>query len=1357
MLKASYWCALAGTMSVMQAFGAGPTVENRTWKGVNGVYDGVVTDAVHWVNGALPEALTLATFSQNADYTVCVPDDGYETLATFKLAGYAGRTFSFDTRDSYLFQKANASDTYYSQSFQIHADDKPLARLETEHYAAAQTRIADSLLTVKSATADPGQPFPSFSVTGGLFNMLDPDGTLPGYFNDWKVFVGSAAASARIAYSNCTVRLPNVHVFGGQTGDAELSFVACPVLVKGQMKFYDNNRQEPATNLVRFAGGKRATLEGGLYLDNTKDWQGVRMAKAAHFVVTGEGTTLDVGTGLTYGGNWDNTLILEIRDGAAVSFAGGVAWPFAVAPASGTPNPKARAELTVADASLTFGSPSSPAKELTFGRGYDALGALTVSGDSTVDVYAGAHQSFGYDGGSVPGEGSLTVKGGAVTFHEGSNYRIYLGNGEMTTGRVSVVGGRLTVEGGYGLGVQKGVGFVTVSGGELAVSRLPICSEESEAGESVVRQIGGVITVTPRTETAKSLSDMKGVQITTNGKLTRRARLVLDGGVMNANYVIGGSSARVNGGTGYAAFEANGGTLKANAAAPFLLETFDEAKLGEDGLTIDSDYAATIRQAFSNQDGAEGLLVLKGAGEKTLVGASAVTRIRIEGGTVSFGAEACPQSSVAVSGGATVNFNGGAADGRLTGLAVSGGKLAVAAGETFAVSGDVVLSDVHLVLSGTFEKGTAYTILSCTGSVSEDSAKAWRDALVASGIAEGLAGDFTVEVKDGVTSFKLTVRDAQDVVIRVDEGVSNVEESVTFAAGDTLRMIVADGAQLNLNGTVRRGALAKEGPGAAILAGEGNASSGKATIESGLLGATSIAAFGWSDPLNPGALLLKDGTLGLADEVADAEFPWTVMTAPSADDKACVIKADSDVTLKHLALGTGCLIKRGAGRLTFAAPSGTVTFSSSAGKNEAGGTVDKATTVEFPEGGCPPQANYAGLTIAEGELRLTGGASYQVASGSTPGVTYVGIPVKGIGAEPGIVVDGTTARFSSQGSRHFHLGCGITDANSDVRHPHLIATNGATVNVTSFVTGRDSSGSVAPYVYFNGSTLNVSEYLYTLRGGTEGATPTYSFVNGSRLHVDYAGYHGVEFQGGYVTMVFDNSVLARNAGNDRARIWTYDGTGRMVFRNGSVMYVDDFFQSMDNKRLTLAFDGGEWSPSSGDYTLALAYPKSIVFTAEKGGLFLNPPAGATWTMSAATFAAGAGEVIHRGAGTLAFAEGVTEKGVRYAGTGTLTGSLNAPVLSVTLDGDGTAVEMLCLKDVSVTGRIHVDLGRTAENPFVEPYPQGIAVARFSGSIPDVRTWKVEGTGVKGVSGVCRIVGDTVVADVCARGCAILVR
>mgnify|MGYP003324753049 CR=1 FL=1 len=60
-------------------------------------------------------------------------------------------------------------------------------------------------------------------------------------------------------------------------------------------------------------------------------------------------------------------------------------------------------------------------------------------------------------------------------------------------------------------------------------------------------------------------------------------------------------------------------------------------------------------------------------------------------------------------------------------------------------------------------------------------------------------------------------------------------------------------------------------------------------------------------------------------------------------------------------------------------------------------------------------------------------------------------------------------------------------------------------------------------------------------------------------------------------------------------------------------------------------------------------------------------------------------------------------------------------------------EAPALDDVSFAGRFKVDLGRTTEDPLVEPFGT-FTVCTYEGATPDVSNWKLKGTGLKNVGG-----------------------
>ena len=170
--------------------------------------------------------------------------------------------------------------------------------------------------------------------------------------------------------------------------------------------------------------------------------------------------------------------------------------------------------------------------------------------------------------------GELNIEGGTFEFRPPvSTQRLNLGHGAAgNVGVLNLKGGRLvskvTTDGAsrsFGLGITHGTGFINVSGGEVDVSGLCICTEDNNNGkESVFRQTGGLVKVAPCSYEANCQS--YGLCATGNGKKARKARIALNGGETEVSVIAGGTSGQCRGGTGWTAFEADGGTVKANKA-----------------------------------------------------------------------------------------------------------------------------------------------------------------------------------------------------------------------------------------------------------------------------------------------------------------------------------------------------------------------------------------------------------------------------------------------------------------------------------------------------------------------------------------------------------------------------------------------------------------------------------------------------------------------------------------------------------------------------------------------------------------------------------------------------------------------
>ena len=389
---------------------------------------------------------------------------------------------------------------------------------------------------------------------------------------------------------------------------------------------------------------------------------------------------------------------------------------------------------------------ASPAGTVWLGYVAGAKGRVEVH-DSTFDTKAHALY-VGYLG---PGE--FVMDGGTAT---GSDVFVPVNAG----------GGRLIVSNGtFNATTQLRVGFggeglLEVTGGTVTTPQIFLGQNESSVAGTVptIRQTGGLIEATT---TASGL----GVKVADNA--TRTCRLELDGGVFRAR--------RFFGAAGTAKLSANGGTVRPIAAATDFIYDFDEAKLGEDGLTVDADYACTIAQNFADADDAKGkgLLRLSGPAEKTLSGAgSTVSRIEIAGGTAKVQpatAAARQASAFTVKGGAALSLVGGQTSLTVASLTLgdetSEGVLALDPGDAVEVTGSLNVISGAIALNGDFAVGGAYDFIRLSGDRSAELADDWSRMRVKSGGAEGRAYSFSV-VYDSVpqkTVVKMSVAEAADL------------------------------------------------------------------------------------------------------------------------------------------------------------------------------------------------------------------------------------------------------------------------------------------------------------------------------------------------------------------------------------------------------------------------------------------------------------------------------------------------------------------------------------------------------------------------------------------------------------------
>ena len=970
-------------------------------------------------------------------------------------------------------------------------------------------------------------------------------------------------------------------------------------------------------------------------------------------------------------------------------------------------------------------------------------------------------------GGNAAGAVSvLRVKKGTVDVACTTARRIFVPHAANATSIVEVTGGTLTV-GGWGFGATFGTAIMDFKGGNSWLQRLAVGTEASETPETVVTVSGGTLTVPPYSVQTLAPEDQAGIQITGNKGTNRRARLCLNGGLVTANRIVGGIGSRCNGGTGWTVLEGDGGTVKLNGIGYQMINGFDEANLGQEGLTIDSNgYTAHIRQNFKNKANETGRLILTGTGEKILYGtASSQAELVAAGGTVTFAEGARYTGALVVTNGAAVTFSDEAANG-VTALTVGDGTaragvLNLDAGRTVRVNGPVTLRNVRVNVTGAPGTGNDYVLLTSTEPFDEASKAAWKQAT-----AQGLGGDQACDLEDATDEqgrylLRMRVRARQDRVITLENGVSNVTEEIVFSSVESLRTVVAEGAALTLEGRVSGGRMIKEGNGRTLLTNTANVFNQGISVTGGMLSGTSLAALGAGNA--EASIRLGTATLAVGSSGESGRLPHALTIETANPTDAAVLLCRADVTMAAPVSQQGCLIKRGGGRLVYETDR-PVRLGENGGCQTDKNAAPAATTVTFDENGIPPAVQYTTLNVAEGDLVLKGtgpDAHFQVGNPATSALasTYVGMPVRGLAAQPRLIVDG--ARATLQKNAHFHLGSGCQSATSDAVAPMLVLTNGAVFTTTSFQNGLNADNNAYHgRVHVDGSTFDFTEYVYVLRRGAEQANrPTWLFTNGAQLLSPNDNAHAVTFGDRPCTMVFDRSVFKGREGvpGGRGRVYSNSNgaAGTMVFKNGALFRCDTLvWHQKSASLLTLTFDDAAWDPADGDYTFTAGDAAHLLVLKTDGagrGLVLAPRAGATWTMAHPV--TGTGGVTKEGAGTLVFAAApvcrgavhVTEglvsfgnlaaSGLTLKGSGTVAGGdLTDTTYRVTLDDDETVSERLTFSDVTFSGATTVDLGRTEATAFVQPYPTDVAVARYTGAAPDVSNWRAGGLGTKKVKG-----------------------
>ncbi len=900
---------------------------------------------------------------------------------------------------------------------------------------------------------------------------------------------------------------------------------------------------------------------------------------------------------------------------------------------------------------------------------------------------------------------------------------------------------------------RNGSGNFVQNGGDILLRQMYLGQVDvSDAAETCVfTQNGGTFTAT----------DAQGITVAYGAG--RRARVVLNGGELTTRKIAGGKGATAQGGNGWAALQANGGTLKASAASTEFVTGLDEIVLGEDGLTVDTDYDVTIVPALSALADTTGVLVKKGSGVLTL--SAAVPQnvaVKVLEGTVRFGASSTLSSLT-------------------LGSAESAGAIALGEDVALSVMGEVTIVHNASTSEFSFEKD-----------------------------------------EDGVTRVTEDLSDAKTLEIRLDTPVvSNALDAVSFRAKDTLTATVVNGGTLNLKGRLSRGALVKNGSGTVFLGDANNEFYGGVAVNDGRLAFGDIGALGLS--FAPAATLsVANGVVDYTSDADAGSVPAGFVVAGTSSDGNVVLRNAGDLSFGGLSATGGAFVKTGAGKATFSAKSDSVIAVNAGNGTGANGRPNGTFTVA-DDGTISGER--AAFNVAEGEVVLKGTGTETVNALSS--VFAVGLNAATGTAQPTLTVDGVTLNNNTHFFVGGNIGTSSFATNATLRVMNGATVKVDTLRVGTGTSGRDSFPTVvvdgstldigfrlncsdeptwthSAFLFQNGAALKIGSYNYSswslywegdaafifdasdyavagndhygdidIRSQGRGSM---LFRNGATAHLATIKKTNADTFG--ITLAFDNGAWIPGTGDydftyrggrgitvdcragglllavPEGVVWRvgqkFSGVGGVVKTGKGTLSFTPQATMESDVRTPVAEDTVSWA-----FTGSLDLREGLVSVddgAACASAKITMAAGTTFTPgSAVAF----GEVS--GAGTVR-GGGLVDTVFNPADGGTLAFdgvSLTRPTLKVRIE-EGQAAKTFEWTDCSFVGRTTVDLGRMPETP-LPTGGTGYVLGSYTGEAPDVSNWRVVNAGFVPVSGMFSAANGQVTVKLSRGGFMVIIR
>ena len=634
-------------------------------------------------------------------------------------------------------------------------------------------------------------------------------------------------------------------------------------------------------------------------------------------------------------------------------------------------------------------------------------------------------------------------------------------------------------------------------------------------------------------------------------------------------------------------------------------------------------------------------------------------------------------------------------------------------------------------------------------------------------------------------------------LIANESGTNEIASAMSF--DHVVEVTNAPNTKLVLSGPISGGGLAKTGSGRLELS-AANVFAEDVSLSGGRNVVGDADAFGAPGGFSTSVTLGGD-TLEISEAVGDGATvsgDFTV-SVPSAH-KAQAILAATNVTMKALNSTQGAFIKAGPGRLTMLVSGGEKLVAQAVHAK----TPYPAKYIVIGEDGVLPDNDdfkekndtyFVGVNIYEGELllRAAPGATLPQINASSA-ATVIGLHTDAASVTPTLTLDGV--KYNASGYTVYANGYNLNNKYSatytfvpSLFKNRLNVFNGASLACSTFYATYygGSNGYTQPTVTMTNGTIAASTQFYFAHSAigysshNENALATLNAKDSTLSSPSYV-------VDGHVATDLDHSVMRAATASGYATLLGEKGAyGKIMFRNGSVFRVgtldfsSKFKDASTARSFTLAFDDAEWQYGSGTYTLSASildenHADNLVFRMDGKGVVLKPASGTTFTTELPF--RGEGGIVVDGAGTVAFGAGTVQfagvaevksgtldlsaagalAGLKVKGPGTLRGATVVdPTIVLDVDDEWGVSSVPTLDSCTISGRVTVDCGHSAESPLAVPMGTPVAVCRFSGPAPDVSGWRLVGTGAKSVRGSFSVSGDTVMMTAEKAGCLLIVR